>query len=153
MIDDLGFTGTQKGMTNPQAHQFEAVIRLVSAKRFHHGDCVGSDAQAALIARRNGLFVVGHPPIKDGKRAFFPSDVEWPPRDFLDRNQDIVDVSALLVGTPKDYDWPTNFRGQGTWSTLARARRSGVPFVIITPGGALLPHNCSPSLHRLLESV
>lgn len=150
MIEDLGFTGTQQGMTHPQQHQFEAVVRLVSPKRFHHGDCVGSDAQAAVISRRNGLWIVGHPPIKDGKRAFFPSDEEWEPRDFLVRNQDIVTVSGLIVGTPKDYDWPTNFRGQGTWSTLARAHRDRKPYVIITPDGSRRPNNCPKELHELL---
>jgi hypothetical protein len=135
----LGFTGTQKGMHPAQMRAFEIFVRTLVQERdeveFHHGDCVGADSEAAAIAKAYGCRVVGHPPTDSSKRAFFPSDEELEPKPYLERNQDIVDICDLLFGTPFTSDWPTNFRGQGTWSTLNRARKAAKSYLIISPRG------------------
>lgn len=133
MINELGFTGTQRGMTIPQIRSVGRITIYLQPKRAHHGDCVGADAQFAVIARMAGATIVGHPPIKDGKRAFFPSDEEWDPKDFLVRNQDIVDVSDLMLGTPQglrlahQLPWSRYLVDSGPRSSLANALRDRLP--------------------------
>jgi hypothetical protein len=132
----VGFTGTQRGMSGPQT---SAVRRHLGQcfkfagpdqPEFHHGDCIGADAQAAQIARDLGYRVVGHPPVVAAKRAFFPSDVERRPEAYLVRNREIVDAVEFMLATPGE---AREVLRSGTWSTIRYARQRGVPGVIIRP--------------------
>jgi len=56
----IGFTGTQRGMTDAQKNTLRKMVP--NDAELHHGDCVGTDAEAHDIFRFYGLRCVGHPP-------------------------------------------------------------------------------------------
>ena len=60
----VGFTGTQKGMTERQFDIFAAVISELQPEEFHHGDCIGADEQAHDIVHvvAPDCKIVVHPP-------------------------------------------------------------------------------------------
>ncbi len=134
----LGFTGTQKPLPSEQADGLrQFMMSLPNVKAFHHGDCIGADAAAAQFARELGIWVVGHPPSDAKKRAFFPSDEEWEPKPYLERNRDIVDVLSdedMLIATPRG---PEELRS-GTWSTVRYARKTLKPISMVLPNGLYL---------------
>lgn len=84
---------------------------------FHHGDCIGSDAFFAQVAKEEGYHVISHPPVDETRRAFGVADESCPAKPFLDRNRDIVDETDVLLATPAtprvDYG--------GTWYTIRYA--------------------------------
>lgn len=137
----IGFTGTSTGATGAQLRRLRAVFQSCPcASEFHHGDCVGADAQADAVAREVGLAVVIHPPSDDKARAFCAQSgdvVHAPPAAFpgyMERNQDIVDECTVLVVLPQTAH---EVQRSGTWSTVRKARRAGKPVMIITPAGEL----------------
>lgn len=97
---------------------------------FGHGDCIGADAQAAEIARNCGFMIIGFPPIKEVKRAFFKNDYELPPEDYLIRNRSIVASSSLLIACPLTAH---EVQRSGTWATVRYARLINRPVVILEP--------------------
>lgn len=46
----IGFTGTRQGMTPAQRLKATHWLAKLSATEFHHGDCMGADAEAHAIA-------------------------------------------------------------------------------------------------------
>jgi hypothetical protein len=70
------------------------------AVTFHHGDCVGADEQAHVIARICGFFIVIHPPTDPRKRAWCTGDFVMTPAPYLDRNAAIVRSTVVLVAAP-----------------------------------------------------
>lgn len=131
----LGFTGTQRGMTGQQKHAFGCLLVTKETGDFHEGDCIGSDFEAATIARGAGWRIIGHPPLVAAKRAFFPADVDWPAAAYLDRNKNIVNRSQEMIATPGEF---VEQLRSGTWSTIRYARRIGRPCHVILPDGRLL---------------
>ena len=135
----VGFTGTQHGMTTRQHQQVIEKLLGLDVSEFHHGDCIGSDAEAHAIAQSLGIRVVVHPPENDAKRAFVAlsqgtaqrhADENHVPRPYLKRNHDIVLACKLLIATPKQH---REQRRSGTWATIRFANRNGVEVVIIEP--------------------
>lgn len=126
----IGFTGTQQGCT-PQ--QLESLRRVLSfATEFHHGDCIGADAQARGLVPL-GCRTVCHPPKNPSKRAWTQNDATLPEKEYLERNHDIVDACPDLVATPKGFEEEP--RWSGTWATIRYARRAGTRVTIIWPDG------------------
>lgn len=118
----VGFTGTRAGMTRKQ----QAIVRaeLVGAEMAHHGDCIGADAQFHAICLELGVPVTLHPPTNPKQRAWCQGAAYvMPAKPYLTRNKNIVDISTVLVGAPKEHLEPTPARGQGTWSTIRYARK------------------------------
>ena len=67
----IGFTGTQRGMTEFQKEKLVEILKLANCKEFSHGDCIGADEQANWIALFNGVrFFSIFPPDNPKKRAF-----------------------------------------------------------------------------------
>lgn len=116
----IGFTGTRDGMSESQKQALR--VALGSASEFHHGDCIGADAEADAIARQLGIAVVIHPPTDSSRRAFCvrPGDVVRAPRPFIERNHAIVDESQQLIAAPKS---DVEALRSGTWATVRYARR------------------------------
>jgi hypothetical protein len=128
----IGFTGTQRGMTEKQWSTLFHLLRARAPGEFHEGDCIGADSQAAWLARYCGFRVIGHPPTIDAKRAFFPAD-EWrPAAPYLVRNNKIVQASQEMIATPGEF---TEQLRSGTWATIRYARRVGRPLHVIYPDG------------------
>lgn len=129
----VGFTGTRRGLTAAQRDSLRRELGNVT--RFHHGDCVGADAEAHAIASALGAWRVSHP-AAHAQRAFTENDEERDPRPPLDRNHDIVDDSDELIACPGAYLEECR---SGTWATVRYLRRSAPEkrLTIIWPNGSL----------------
>lgn len=138
----IGFTGTRDGMTRPQMHAFyKFVCELPEFTEFHHGACVGADAEAAdtVAEMEEGdgprrWTVTAHPgdmPRFVSHEAIKSSDVVLPEKQPLARNRDIVDACEMLVACPAGAE----SRRSGTWATIRYARKRAKRVVIIWPDG------------------
>ncbi len=134
----IGFTGTQRGMTKKQLVAFRDLIAARSFDHgddleFHHGDCIGADAQAHDIVDTLGHHIVIHPPSDGSKRARCAGDdvTVLDPLPYLIRNKNIVDATTMLVATPGGIETLRS----GTWSTVRYARKLGRRIHIIMPDG------------------
>lgn len=133
----VGFTGTQLGTTPQQLSSLWIVLgQLKPVEEFHHGDCIGSDAEAHDLVRRifDDSVIVIHPPTIETKRAFKGADIYRDPKDYMDRNQDIVNETDILIATPAEDEEKIR---SGTWSTIRKARKRGMSVVLIYPSGSI----------------
>lgn len=145
----LGFTGSRLRPVDVQKRWLGQVFQDQQPTEFHHGACQGSDEFAHVLAiewsRRCPLLtdIYVHPPTD--QRLMMPMDHIWsdeppwlnitmlPAKPYLDRNQDIVDLSEALVALP---DGPERLHS-GTWSTIRYARRTKTPHAICLPDGQI----------------
>lgn len=132
---NIGFTGTQNGMTDRQKGGVRRALAVhwKLPATFHEGDCVGADVEAAEIAFEAAWKIVVHPPVDGKKRAFYapPNSMVLPKKPYLERNRDIVDACDLLLAAPQ---WVEK-RRSGTWATIRYADSIGRPIVIFYPNG------------------
>lgn len=133
----VAFTGTQRGMTAEQFDRFCSALTLdvMAFDWFHHGDCIGADAQAHAAVRRLTTRIHVHPCNIPSKRAFCVGDAASPVAPPLDRNRVMVDLSAALIATPGQM---VEELRSGTWSTIRYARKR-IPVHIIWPDGTYTP--------------
>lgn len=132
----VGFTGSQYGMTSAQLQTVEAWLKELKPKEFHHGDCIGSDAQAHAIALKLHVPIVLHPPIIVRKRAYCNGAASIKaPQPYLVRNLDIVQSCDLLIAAPKE---ESEGLRSGTWTTVRYARRASLNHRIILPLGRVI---------------
>lgn len=138
----VGFTGTQEGMTTVQMERVRQLLEAMWPVEFHHGDCIGADAQAHLIARDLKIGVVIHPPENPAKRAYCSGAQEIrAPLPYLTRNREIVTWTDCLIATPKTTDETIR---SGTWSTVRYARKKGRVVWVIGPNGEILSNSPMP---------
>ena len=133
----VGFTGTQQGMSQSQKKAFVEFLNSIKMKEFHHGDCIGADSDAHNLVVQNMSVIVEihvHPPIKNNKRAFNCGKVLYPAMDYLSRNREIVDLTDILIATPKGFVMENR---SGTWYTVRYAGKVGRRILIIFPDGSL----------------
>jgi predicted Rossmann fold nucleotide-binding protein DprA/Smf involved in DNA uptake len=133
-------TGTRKPLTAQQSACLVQWIHDLQGKdvTLHHGDCVGADQYAHALALAHGLYIEIHPPKQVQHRAFCKGDVVHETKEYLVRDQDIVDAVTLLVALPEG---PERLRS-GTWATVRMARKAGKPVNIIWPNGFVtMEHN------------
>lgn len=129
----IGFTGTQRGMTAKQKTKVRDLFIMLDASEFHHGDCIGADADAHEIFRGcRKQKVILHPPTNQSKRAFCKADVTLMAYPYLFRNQEIVINSDVLIATPGEVEEQMR---SGTWSTVRFARKQKRPIYIVFPDG------------------
>jgi hypothetical protein len=141
---DIGFTGTQEGITDAQVAATTRTFVELGMTRLHHGSCVGADAWSHYLARVMGVSVELHPPVNTSKMApceMLPGEVTHAPRPYLDRSHDIIDLSFSLVATPKEEVGET--MRSGTWATVRYARKRRRPICIIRPSGEV---QCEPGV-------
>ncbi len=132
-VHRVGFTGTQRGMSREQKTTVAWLLKRMTGE-FHHGDCIGADAQAHDLARHAQYVIVLHPPMFSNKRAWCSADVVLPARPYLDRNKDIVLASQAVIATPAQR---TEQLRSGTWSTVRAARRHGRRLFLVFPDGTI----------------
>ena len=140
-VIDIGFTGTQKGMSSQQA---SAVANFLGQyQRFvgHHGLCIGADEQFDGLARAALGFdhMVIHPgAVYTTKRAtvpIWPRDLMRPVLDPLIRNRTIAQECDVLLATPKEDHMVLR---SGTWSTVRYALELAKPVFVVIPNGAVI---------------
>lgn len=137
---DFAFTGTKNGPTPSQAFGLSNVLHQVKTDgyvKMHNGDCVGSDKFSAHMwkYRFNGDIIL-HPPTNPKYRAWIDfADIMMPEGDYIERDHDMVDMSSLLVGTPKTM---SEYLRSGTWATIRYARKIGIPRILIYPDGSIV---------------
>lgn len=138
-ITDVGFTGTRHGMTNRQHGMVDAILAELYEYNqditFHHGDCLGADAEAHALAEKHGYKFKIHPPSDNRFRAFMTradlNQITWAaPAPYPVRNRAIVDESQLLIGTPRERK---EVLRSGTWSTIRYARATALGSIIVFP--------------------
>lgn len=128
---NIGFTGTQQGMSERQRTALETVLKPYYSYscKFLHGRCIGADAEAAHIADSENFFVVGYTPTNEEKMdASIPCDELKEPQNYIDRNHAIVDDCDLLIAAPGGH---TEWQRSGTWATVRYARKQGKPCIIL----------------------
>jgi hypothetical protein len=121
-------------MTEPQKGSVHIILTGLSPGFFHHGWCIGADAEADEIARSLGYKIIGHPPKNKSKMADLPKPLIMnEPKEYLDRNKDIAIASGVLIGAPKEF---TEQQRSGTWSTIRRGRKHSTYVFIVWPDGS-----------------
>lgn len=129
----IGFTGTRRGMSCAQIrflHDTLVDIQRSSvcyAPEFHHGMCIGADAEANIIALSLGIPTTGHPPIDRRFMSHSPVIEIRPPENYLVRNHNIVDECGVLIVAPEG---PEVVRS-GTWATKRYADRKNKQTIIL----------------------
>lgn len=131
----VGFTGTKNGLTELQKGLLSFLLSRWDVDEFHHGDCIGADEQAAVIAIAvSGAAEFVHPPTNPRFRANRPDSsitIVYEPKPYLDRNHDIVDDTDILVACPASiiHDKCRH----GTCATVRYAMDKGSPVEVICP--------------------
>jgi hypothetical protein len=141
----IGFVGTHHGMTTPQRVCVHALLCGLQSHSafFHHGDCVGAEAEAHDLALELGYKVIIHPPTQNNLRAFCEGYYELrTPRPYLVRARFIVEESERLIATVYDGEERAD-----TGRTIRLAWRRRKPVMIIYPDGRTDATQRSAFLH------
>jgi len=134
----IGITGTRDGWTAAQEFIFRSLVDGWDIEEFHHGDCVGVDEQAcAVIEQLYGSPIHTHPPKSSNHRANVGGRL-YAPKEYIERNHNIVDAVDLLVAIPKEAN---EQRRSGTWATYRYAIKQGKPTILIYPIGTYDRYN------------
>lgn len=118
----VGFTGSRHGMGAVQenvVHDF--LCQLYTGRGMetaHHGDCMGADVAFHNCARSIGWSMIGHPPANNILRAHCEFIYSFPPKEYIIRNHDIVDICDVLIAAPLTYKEESR---SGTWATIRYA--------------------------------
>lgn len=148
----IGFTGTARGMTDPQRETVARVIRRLREEArldarergfsdvlvdFNHGACVGADEQAAEIARAEGYRTVEWPGADTpDARTKVRSHVSQAPLPNLLRNEVIAYIDDVLIAAARS---SRPILRSGTWTTIRRAVKYGTPVILVDPQGVERP--------------
>lgn len=107
-------------MTEWQRKRLRAWLREFRPVEFHHGDCVGADAQAHKLVRDTlpGCRIIGHPCNIAKMRAHCKCDELREVLPPLVRNANIIRETDELIAAPETDEEQLR---SGTWSTIRRA--------------------------------
>lgn len=131
----VGFTGTRHGCTLSQKNALRALLQSLDISEFHHGDCVGADAQAHYIVSENVPVHVHPGKVNTRMRAYCATSnvvMHYRPLPPLERNKIIVDMTDMLVACPVGKE---EEQRSGTWSTVRYARKQGKKICLVFPDG------------------
>lgn len=141
----VGFTGTQQGLEPPQRESLALVLEMLAPMReFHHGDCVGADAEADDLANFAGVRrTYAHPCEFEDKRAHCACDVVFAPKHHKTRNREIAQAADVLLACPRAEE--KSVPRSGTWQTVRLALQVGTPVLLVWPDGTWEPRGEVPS--------
>jgi len=96
---------------------------------FHHGDCIGADADAHdIVLSICGTEIHIHPPTESKYRACcIGAHLEYRAAPYLQRNHNIVDSTSLMIATPEGAETLRS----GTWATIRYALKKKKEVYII----------------------
>jgi len=126
----VGVTGTREGMSQHQKEQFVVKFFELNVTEFHHGDCLGADAEAHDIVREffPAVRIIVHPPRSSYMRAYRQGDETRPPADYIPRDKNIVNETEYLIAAPLT---DAEVIRSGTWTTIRHARKTKKPNTIL----------------------
>jgi len=138
----IGFTGTRKGMTKKQSDVLRRILIgnlsdiNTGINEFNHGNCIGADEEAAIMAHELKYTVFAHHPMdvnKSSDNLVKINDVNHEPKPYLERNRNIVKATDFIVATPSTKE---EVLRSGTWATIRYAKdKLKKPYYIIYPDG------------------
>lgn len=132
---EIGFTGTRKGMTHEQVEEVDKLLILLQPTKAYHGDCIGADEKFHELCLLHKVPVNIFPSKLQHQRAFCQGAKKvWPVMNPLDRNRAMVNLSDLIIGTPKE---DHEVIRSGTWMTLRYAEEVGIPIRVVFPDGKI----------------
>lgn len=128
-IMKIGFTGTRDGMSEKQKQLLESLLTVYPWIEFHHGDCLGADAEAHDLAAKFERVIIIHPPTNSALRAFKNAEnaILCEERPYKERNQLIVMQCNMLIAAPRTSEMTRS----GTWQTVQHARAVNKPILIL----------------------
>lgn len=144
MLDkQVGFTGTQKGMTDMQKKSVAQIISLYSPGIFHHGCCIGADFEFHKMCDVVGNTIILHPPTDERKMekclVLWATCIGLEAKPYLERNHQIVNCSDVLIAAPAERE---EVLRSGTWATLRYAKaHTRRPIFHVEPDGAVVKYN------------
>lgn len=148
IVQSVGFTGTRTGMTGPQLTLVRSWVEALLMEMvciYHHGCCVGADAQFHWIIRDVAPWarIEGHPSTLASytdEAVKQRCDVVHAPLTPLKRNQVIVNACPIMLATPREMEEPLRQRGGGTWATIRYVRHARLPhrLLLLYPDGSLI---------------
>lgn len=130
----IGFTGTRQGMSTWQKMILRMALQnaceVEKVNEFHHGGCVGADAEAHKIVRQLVPFTihVHWPENKKHEARLSGPFVSEGRKPYLTRNEDIVKACDLLIAAPLT---DKEQMRSGTWATIRCAKRLGKEYLIL----------------------
>lgn len=129
-MDTVGFTGTQKGMSDSQKAQLRDTLERLEAKIIHHGGCVGADTECDdIVCQMSHIARVVHPSDMPTKRGLWHAGAEVLDAKLpLERNKDIVDACDILLAAPAQRH---EIQRSGTWATVRYAKRTDKEVIIL----------------------
>jgi hypothetical protein len=134
----VGFAGPREGLLSVQHESLRRIAAKLSLSVFVHGGSYGSDTLAhyAFRSAHPTIPIIVMPATKDNgsivTAPYGDLNIILQPRGPLERNDMIVTVITGLVAAPKMMT--EELRG-GTWYTIRRARKKGVPILFVWPDG------------------
>lgn len=142
----ISFTGTRKGMTASQKTCFESVLKSSKATLLIHGDCLGADADAHIVANKLSVEIHKRPCNLESQRAFMVGGtIIAEPENPLDRNRKIINDGDILVGCPGMLEEELR---SGTWAAIRWARKINKPIILLWPDGKVEFENWEHVAHK-----
>jgi hypothetical protein len=124
-------------MTHQQKIGIRELMMELAPAEAHHGDCKGADATFHRFCKLFSCYIVGHPGVdRHGfalTRAYCDVDESLPPLPYLERDKVIVEVSKILIATPRMMIEEVR---SGTWATVRLARKRNRTIHIVYPDGS-----------------
>jgi len=132
----IGFTGNRHGLTQHQKEQIILILDKYDNIIVSHGDCVGSDTDFHNLCENyrkdninKNIEIHIFPPNVSTLRAFNKGDLIMDEKPYLERNENIVKYSSILIGCPVDKN-KEELRS-GTWSTIRKAKKHKLDIYIL----------------------
>lgn len=163
-IARIGVTATRKGITDEQSQALKDVFNLLASTygrtEFHHGCCVGGDAEVAGIYRRwwpNRANLVYAYPANDVDDKWISSTPVW---DYKAKPMPALRRNSLMINRVYAGPFDGYFlclpgesipkQRSGTWSTIRKLEGAEYmsPHLLIYPNGHIRARQCE--MHPLI---